>query len=133
MNKVLGDKIKSIRLNRGETLEEFGKRFNPPANRGLVSGWENGRYAPNPKRLKEIAELGNMAVEELLGNNCQLCSGQEFKASWYGEDRELEAEYSVYHEGKLITSIDMQGKYIGFIDIDINYCPECGRKLEVKQ
>ena len=63
--KTTGEQIKSIRLELGETLEEFGKRFNPPANRSLVSGWENNRYTPNPERLKAIAEIGGTTVEEL--------------------------------------------------------------------
>ena len=63
--KTTGERIKDIRLELGETLEEFGKRFNPPANRSLVSGWENNRYTPSPERLKVIAELGGTSVEEL--------------------------------------------------------------------
>ena len=63
--KTTGEQIKRIRLELGETLEEFGKRFNPPANRSLVSGWENNRYTPNPERLKAIAEIGGTTVEEL--------------------------------------------------------------------
>ena len=64
--KTTGERIKDIRLELGETLEEFGKRFNPPANRSLVSGWENGRYLPSPERLKVIAELGGISVRELI-------------------------------------------------------------------
>ena len=62
----LGEKIKSIRLSLGETAEKFGQRFDPVANRSLVSAWENGRYVPSPKRLKLIAELGKTTVNELL-------------------------------------------------------------------
>ena len=67
--KTTGEQIKSIRLELGETLEEFGKRFNPPANRSLVSGWENGRYLPSPERLKVIAEIGGVSVEELTATH----------------------------------------------------------------
>ena len=208
MSKVVGDKIKSIRLKRGETLEEFGKRFNPPANKGLVSGWENGRYAPNTKRLKRIAELenmtvdellrtnvksvglnkavgnrirnirtnilglsmsdfgkkidsnvksgtvanwetgknlpnnnrllkiaklGNVTVDELLGNTCQLCNGQMLTADFYEEKSELFTRYVVTEDRKIITHVYMGEEYLGFSEIDISYCPECGRKLEVKQ
>lgn len=62
----VGKKIKEIRLSRGETAEVFGKYFDPPANRGLVSGWENGRYLPSPERLKVIAELGKISVIDLI-------------------------------------------------------------------
>ena len=67
--KTTGEQIKSIRLELGETLEEFGKRFNPPANRSLVSGWENNRYTPNPERLKVIAEIGGMPVKDLISTH----------------------------------------------------------------
>lgn len=63
----VGKRIKQLRLSLGDTTGEFGKRFDPPANRGLVSGWENGRYLPNPERLKQIAKLAGISVEELLG------------------------------------------------------------------
>ena len=64
--KEVGKRIKEVRLKLGETAEKFGEHFNPPANRGLVSGWENGRYLPAPDRLKIIAELGGVTVQELL-------------------------------------------------------------------
>ena len=67
--KTTGERIKDIRLELGETLEEFGKRFDPPANRSLVSGWENGRYLPSPERLKVIAEVGGLSVEQLTCTN----------------------------------------------------------------
>lgn len=62
----VGKRIKEIRLSLGETAEVFGKHFDPPANRGLVSGWENGRYLPSPERLKVIAELGKISVIDLI-------------------------------------------------------------------
>ena len=67
--KTTGEQIKSIRLELGETLEEFGKKFIPPANRSLVSGWENNRYLPSPERLKEIAEIGDVSVEGLIATH----------------------------------------------------------------
>jgi len=63
--KTTGERIKDIRLELGETLEEFGKRFNPPIHKGSVSLWENNRNFPNPKNLKVIAEIGGTTVEEL--------------------------------------------------------------------
>lgn len=62
----LGKRIKKIRLDLGETAEQFGNRFDPKANRSLVSAWENGRYKPAPERLKQIAELGDTTVDKLL-------------------------------------------------------------------
>lgn len=65
-NTEIGSRIKSIRLKRGETAEVFAKHFTPPASKGTISKWENGRYLPNNLRLKKIAELGNVTVDGLL-------------------------------------------------------------------
>lgn len=68
MNKeTIGQKIREIRLNKGMTLEEFGKLFN--ASKSIVYRWENGTSFPNPERLKAIAKLGGMTVEQLLYEN----------------------------------------------------------------
>ena len=60
----LGERIKQIRLERGETTVEFGRYL--LASKGTVSKWENNKYQPSPDRLKRIAELGNTTVDELL-------------------------------------------------------------------
>lgn len=65
--KAIGEKIKEIRLNRGMTLEEFGKLLN--AGKSNVRKWEIGRNLPNPERLLTIAKLGGMTVEQLLYDN----------------------------------------------------------------
>jgi len=61
---TLGQRIKEHRLNLGETMEEFGRRFN--AKSGVVSNWENNIQKPNKKRLKLIADDMNITVTELL-------------------------------------------------------------------
>lgn len=67
MNSI-GEKIKSIRINKGMTLEEFGAVV-LDANKSLVSKWERGLIVPNSARLKKIAELGNVSVTYLLKEN----------------------------------------------------------------
>ena len=70
----VGIRIKNIRLELGDTLEEFGLRIarvlnvqsSKAPNKSLVSRWENDLNLPNKERLKVIAELGNITVEELL-------------------------------------------------------------------
>lgn len=62
--KALGQRIKSIRLDKGMTLEEFGKLFG--ASKSSVLGWESGRNAPNKERLKTIAKLGDITVSQLI-------------------------------------------------------------------
>lgn len=62
----VGSRIKTIRISLKETTALFAKRFNPPASDSLVSRWERGVNLPNNQRLKEIADMGNMSVDELL-------------------------------------------------------------------
>ncbi|HGA1369507.1 TPA: helix-turn-helix domain-containing protein, partial [Streptococcus suis] len=40
----LGERIKVIRVSLGETMEQFGERFN--TSKGTVNNWEKGRNAP---------------------------------------------------------------------------------------
>ncbi|MDK6804237.1 helix-turn-helix transcriptional regulator [Aerococcus sp. UMB7834] len=62
--KLVGQKIKQIRLERGDTLEEFGENFN--TSKVTVFNWEKGRNLPNKENLKIIADLGGITVEDLL-------------------------------------------------------------------
>ena len=66
----LADRIKSIRLSLGETMEEFGARFN--TSKATINNWEKGRNKPNKNNLLIIANLGGLSVEELLMSNKQI-------------------------------------------------------------
>ena len=67
LNKIIGKRIYLIRKSLGLTMKEFGERMgNPVASNSIVSRWEKGVSVPNNKRLKRIAELGEMTVENLL-------------------------------------------------------------------
>ena len=65
--KTTGEQIKSIRLELGETLEEFGERFN--TSKATVFNWEKGRNLPNKSNLKKIAEIGGMPVKDLISTH----------------------------------------------------------------
>ena len=62
---ALGNRIQLIRKELGKTLKDFGKLVDD-ADKSLVSRWEKGLTVPNNKRLKIIAELGNLTIPELL-------------------------------------------------------------------
>ena len=62
--KAVGSRIKQIRMNKGYTLEGFGKLFN--ASKGNVQQWENGVSLPNKERLASISKIADMTVNELL-------------------------------------------------------------------
>ena len=61
---LIGRRIKEIRLEKGMTTKEFGKLFG--ATDSNITSWEKGRTSPTPERLKAIAKIGDMTVEELL-------------------------------------------------------------------
>jgi len=83
MKRKIGDKIKRIRKmqndGNGLSMEEFGKLFNPPASKGVVSNWENNYNYPNEKRLERIAELGGISVKELMLSDTDLKFGKALK------------------------------------------------------
>lgn len=64
-NKAVGNRIKSIRKQKGLTTKDFGK-FISGASDSLVSRWERGVNLPNNARLKMIAKFGEISVNELL-------------------------------------------------------------------
>lgn len=67
--KEIGYSIKLIRKQLGLTMEEFGKKFDPVASESIVSRWESGVSIPNNRRLKRIADLGNVTVADLIFDN----------------------------------------------------------------
>lgn len=71
--QTVGQRIKNIRLSRGNTLEEFGKEFN--TSKVTVYNWEIGRNLPNKENLKAIADLAGITVEELLHGEKQESTG----------------------------------------------------------
>ena len=62
--KLIGERIKNIRQQKGMTLEEFGKMFG--ASKSNVRSWEIGKNLPNPERLKTIAKIADISVNTLL-------------------------------------------------------------------
>lgn len=79
MSDIIGNRIKSIRLSLGLTMEEFGKLFDVAALKSNVSGWERGNHLPNENRLKKIAELGDTTVQELLKEDDYINVGYAIK------------------------------------------------------
>ena len=73
----VGNKIRSIRMNLGMTQEEFGNLFN--ATRSNVSKWERGSSLPNKTRLKAIADIGDVSVDELLYSDTDFRKLQKIK------------------------------------------------------
>ena len=70
--KNVGKKIKQIRLSNGWTLIKFSDEISKIIGdkkqiaEGVISRWESGISLPNPKRLKAIAKIADITVEELI-------------------------------------------------------------------
>ena len=60
----LGQKIKELRMDKGLTMDEFGKLFD--TSKIVVSRWERDILVPNEKRLKHIAKLAGKSVSEFV-------------------------------------------------------------------
>ncbi|KAA9301940.1 MULTISPECIES: helix-turn-helix domain-containing protein [Aerococcus] len=106
---LVGNKIKEIRLSHGWSLEIFGEKLeNPPVKPGIISRWENGISLPNNKRLKAIADLAGITVEELLqGEKPELIVPMNDKKKLYDilESQIIQAEqYMANYE-------DLPGEY----------------------
>lgn len=78
MSYAVGQKIRSLRVSRGWTLEQFGEHVIPVANKSNVLRWENGSSVPNASRLKSIAEMGGITVDELLKSELKICEKCNF-------------------------------------------------------
>ena len=67
--KALGERIHTIRIDNGMTMNEFMNMIDdqPPKNSsGVVNNWEHGRNMPNKRRLATIASLIDTSVSRLL-------------------------------------------------------------------
>ena len=62
--KAVGARIKAIRLDSGMTMVEFGEWLS--TTQSSVSNWERGENLPNKYRIKRIATIANISVQDLL-------------------------------------------------------------------
>ena len=84
---AVGARIREIRLAKGLTLEEFGNLFS--ASKSIASRWEKGKSIPNNIRIKAIADMANISVQELLyGMKEKVMYGIE----WWNGKRPHESE-----------------------------------------
>lgn len=109
-NKEIGHRIKMIRKEKGLTLEEFGSLMSPTANKSNVSRWESGKAIPNNARLKMIAELGNITVEELLyGDDRNFVNSLivDIAKKYYNLDISFDEEFQdmIYNRIQLSTNV----------------------------
>lgn len=64
--KRVGYRIREIRKQLGLSMTAFANKIDDKSKSGTVSNWETGKNLPNNERLKRIAELGGISIDELL-------------------------------------------------------------------
>jgi transcriptional regulator len=84
MENFVRKQIRSLRLSLGETMEEFGTRFN--TSKGTINNWEKGRNLPNKENLLKIANLLDISVEELINDDKDY---QDFKKLLIEKDPDI--------------------------------------------
>ncbi len=63
--EAVGKTNLQIRKKYGYSMQKFGEIIDNALRKGSVNSWEKVNL-PNEKRLKQIATLGNMTLNELL-------------------------------------------------------------------
>ncbi|HHJ7666621.1 TPA: helix-turn-helix domain-containing protein, partial [Streptococcus pyogenes] len=114
-NAQVGERIKQTRLSLGESMEQFGSRFN--TSKGTVNNWEKGRNLPNKENLKKIADLGNKEVVELLYGNYEDRIFDELRnAAWLYNFDDIDL-----HELSKQVNDDIISRYGYFSDFKLPY------------
>ena len=105
INKIIGQRIKEVRLNLDMTGEEFGNKLN--VQKPTISRWEKGHRLPDASILNKIAHLGNVSTDYLLGRtdnpNYSL-----LKSNYKGKEIELiiNSKNNTYSQEQIQNLID---------------------------
>lgn len=67
MAKIVGLKLRSLRIYKGYSLQYVADRILPSKNRGTINHWESGRAQPSLAQLKKACDLFGVDVLEFLG------------------------------------------------------------------
>ena len=116
-NIEVGNRIKQIRLSKGDTLEEFGIRIaqtlnissNKAPSKSNVSKWETGSSLPNKTRLKAIADIDDITVNELLYGNPAIKNSVEDEQTKYLKNYVNNKKDVFKQNVKLLTPATLSG------------------------
>ena len=67
MSVVLGERLRSLRENRGFTQNDLGERLGVTG--AAIGQWENSRRYPDSSMLEKLADLFGVSVDYLLGRD----------------------------------------------------------------
>ena len=66
----IGKVIKQLRIKQGLSLvdlaDRLNTRFGSSVNKGMISKWENGLTDPKLDNVRQIAQLFNVSLDEML-------------------------------------------------------------------
>jgi transcriptional regulator with XRE-family HTH domain len=62
---MFGNKLKQLRINKGLTQEELGKKFN--LGKSSISMYESGKNFPDLDMVKDFAEYFEVSTDYLIG------------------------------------------------------------------
>ena len=69
---TLGDKLKLLRTKKGMTQEALAEKLN--VSRSAIAKWESNNGIPEISNLKQISQVLNVSLDELLDN--KICIGE---------------------------------------------------------
>lgn len=126
--KLFGKRLKTLRLEIGMTLEEFGTKV-VNSNKSVVSKWENGISLPNPERLKIIAEFFDTTVEELLEPNPifknrikKLRKEQNLTLDDLSEELDIRLDLlNMYEKGNTHPQLGLIKEIANYFNVSFNY------------
>lgn len=126
--KLFGKRLKTLRLEIGMTLEEFGTKV-VNSNKSVVSKWENGISLPNPERLKIIAEFFDTTVEELLEPNPifknrikKLRKEQNLTLEDLSEELDIRLDLlNMYEKGNTHPQLGLIKEIANYFNVSFNY------------
>ena len=68
---ALSDRLRELRESRHFTQQQVGDRVVPTVTKAAVSGWESGKSRPRFATLHQLADLYNVTVADLLGEDAE--------------------------------------------------------------
>lgn len=113
-------------MKLGKNQTEFGNMFDPPAPKGAVSRWEHGG-SPNKKRLKRIADLGDVSVEFLVNGAPSLTFAEIKELS----NRVKHGAATDFDKSQL-KDVAMQN-YINFSSIRDKFASDSNKRIKEEQ
>lgn len=87
---TFGERLRSLRVQRGLTQKEFGKWFQ--LSESAIGMYERDQREPSLELVRRMADYFEVSIDYILGRDHYVCEGKERYAAadhWTDEEREL--------------------------------------------